>query len=111
MADLPKEVENKIAELQMLEQNLQSFLLQRQNFQSQLVEVESALSELDATTAAYKIVGNIMVAANKETLKSDLHQKKEMLALRLKTIEKQETKLKEKATKMQGEVMEEMKKR
>lgn len=111
MADMSKEMEEKISELQMMEQNMQSFLLQKQTFQSQLVEVESALSEIEKTPTAYKILGNIMVAANKDELKTELDQKKEMLTLRIRTLEKQETKLKEKASKMQGEVVEEMKKR
>jgi len=111
MTDVPKEMEGRIAELQMMEQNLQGFLLQRQNFQSQLVEVESALGELDKTPMAYRIIGNIMVAADKAEMKNDLEQKKEILMLRLKTVEKQETKLKEKASKTQSDVLEEMKRR
>ncbi|MBI4150036.1 prefoldin subunit beta [Candidatus Woesearchaeota archaeon] len=111
MANVSKEMEGKISELQMMEQNLQGFLLQKQAFQSQLVEVESALSEIGKTPTAYKIIGNIMVAADKDEVKQDLEQKKEMLTLRIKTLEKQETKIKEKASKMQSEVMEEMKKR
>jgi len=111
MASLPKETEDKIAELQMMEQNMQGFLLQKQSFQSQLVEVESALSEIGKAPSTYRIIGNIMVAASKEDLKAELEQKKEMLTLRIKTLEKQEAKLKERASKTQGEVMEEMKKR
>ncbi len=111
MVDLPREMESRIGELQMMEQNLQGFLLQKQSFQSQLVEVESALSELGKTSVAYRIIGNVMVATGKDELQKELEQKKEMLTLRLTTLEKQEGKLKEKASRMQGEIMEEMKKR
>ena len=37
-----KETEKKISQLQMMEQSMQSFLLQKQQFQAQLIEVESA---------------------------------------------------------------------
>ncbi len=106
---IDEETQKKIGQLQLLEQNLQTFLMQRQSFQSQLIEVESALDEIGKTDTAYKIVGNIMVAVKKEDLKKDLESKKEMLALKIKTLEKQEEKIKEKASQTQKEVMEKMK--
>ena len=104
------DTEQKIGHLQMLEQSLQSFLGQKQQFQMQLVEIESALSELADTPKAYKIVGNIMVEADKVELKSDLESKKETFELRIKSIEKQENQVREKASKLQAEVLKTMKK-
>jgi prefoldin beta subunit len=109
MADVSKETEQKIAQLQLMEQNLQSFLLQRQQFQSQLIEVESALKEIENTKESYKIIGNVMVNASKEDLKKDLEEKKGILELRIKSLEKQEKQIKEKATKTQAEVLEKIK--
>jgi prefoldin beta subunit len=109
MADMTKETEQKIAQLQLMEQNLQNFLLQRQQFQAQLVEVESALKEIESSKEAYKIVGNIMVNAKKDDLKKDLEEKKGILELRIKSLEKQETQIKEKASKTQAEVLEKIK--
>ena len=109
MTDVTKDTEQKIAQLQLMEQNLQSFLIQRQQFQSQLIEVESALKEIESSKEAYKIVGNIMVNASKDQLKKDLEEKKNILELRIKTLEKQETQIKEKATKTQAEVLEKIK--
>ena len=108
--EVSKETEQKIGQLQMFEQSLQSFLGQKQQFQMQLVEVESALSELEATSKSYKIVGNIMVEADKSELKSDLQSKREMLELRIKTIERQELQVREKASKLQSEILKKMKK-
>ena len=87
----------KVNQLQMIEQNLQQLLSQRQQFQGQLVEVESALEELKKSEDAYKIVGNIMIKTAKDDLSKDLNEKKEKAELRVKTIENQESKLKEKA--------------
>jgi prefoldin beta subunit len=109
MADMTKETEQKIAQLQLMEQNLQSFLMQRQQFQSQLIEVESALKEIENAKESYKIVGNVMVNASKEDLKKDLEEKKGILELRIKSLEKQEKQIKEKATKTQAEVLEKIK--
>ena len=107
--DISKETEQKIGQLQLYEQGIQSILVQKQQFQLQQLEIESALKELEKTNDAYRIVGNIMVSSKKEELKKDMESKKEMLALRIRTLEKQENQIKEKATKLQIEVVGQMK--
>ena len=92
-----------------LEQNLQGFLLQKQTIQTQVLEIDSALNELEKTDTSYKIIGNIMVKTEKETLKKDLNDKKEMLNLKMKTIEKQEDKIKENVQSTQQDVLSMMK--
>ncbi len=110
MAEVSKETEQKINQLQMYEQSMQSLLMQKQQFQSKLVEIDSALAELDKAKDAYKIVANIMVSSDKDELKKELSSKKESSELRIKTIEKQEQRIKEKAEKLQSEVMKSMEK-
>jgi len=109
MAEIPKETEEKINQLQLYEQSLQNFLIQKQQFQTQLVEIESALNELETTKGSYKIVGNIMVSADKDALKKELDSKKDAVKLRISTMEKQEKQIKEKVSKIQSEVMEKIK--
>jgi prefoldin beta subunit len=104
-----KETEQKISQLQLLEQNLQNLSMQRQQFQSTLIEVENALHELETTNQAYKIVSNIMVLTNRDDLKKDLEQRKEMTDIRIKNLEKQEEKLRQKAKELQKVVLTEMK--
>lgn len=108
--EVNQDTQEKIQRLQIIEQNLQNFMAQKQQFQSQLFELENAIKELGTTTQAYKIIGNIMVASDKEVLTKDLEQKKEIAELRISSIEKQEKQLKEKAKKIQEEVMGNMKK-
>ena len=107
---MEKDVQEKIAKLQGLEQNLQNFLMQRQQFQTQLMEIDSALDEIEKTDNAYKIVGNIMVKTGKEDLKKDLIQKKELMEIRITSLEKQESQLQEKAQELKDEVMKNLKK-
>ena len=109
MSEVSKDTQQKISQLQVFEQSMQNLLLQKQQFQQQLIEIDSALEELKSTEKAYKIVGNIMVASKKEDLDKDLKQKKEMVELRIKTLEKQEAKIKEKASEMQAEVLKDIK--
>jgi len=103
--------ETDINQLQLLQQNLQNILLQKQQFQKQLAEIDSALKEIETSSNTYKIIGNIMVATKKAGLQKDLKQKKEILDLRLKNFEKQEQTLKEKAEELQTKVMEQLKKK
>ena len=108
MAEVPEESKKKINQLQLLEQSMQNLLMQKQQFQLQQVEIESALKELEKVNEAYKIVGNIMILSEKDDLKTDLTSKKEIIELRIKNLEKQENQLRGKATKLQDEVMKEM---
>lgn len=103
------EVQSKINQLSMMEQNIQNFSLQKQQFQAQLLEIESAEKELESAKESFKIVGNIMVSVDKESLKKELSDKKEVLQIRVDSFEKQEDKLKEKAEALQKEVLDEMK--
>jgi len=108
---MDEKTQGKINELQLLEQNLQNILLQKNTFQTQLMEIDNALKEIKNTKEkAYKIVGPIMIEEKKEKIKKDLDSKKEVINLRLKTIEKQETQLKGKYTELQSEIMKELKK-
>lgn len=106
---MEKETQEKITQLQTIEQSMQAFLMQKQQLQTQLLETESALKELEKTNKAYKIVGNIMVASDKETIKKELEEKKKTIDIRLKSLEKQEKTIKDKATIIQKEVMEKLK--
>jgi prefoldin beta subunit len=102
--------ETDINQLQLLQQNLQNILLQKQQLQKQLNEIDSALESLKDSDSAYKIVGNIMVVSKKTDLQKDLQQKKETLNLRIKNFEKQEQILKQKLEESQKNVMQQLKK-
>ena len=92
------------------EHNIKNLMNKKQNFQLQLSEVDDAMKEIESEKAAYKIVGNIMVKKNSEDLKKDLEQMKQMIEIRMKTIEKQENKMKEEKKDLQEKVMSNMKK-
>jgi prefoldin beta subunit len=107
---MDKETENQIKELQMLEQNLQSVMMQKQAFQMEMTEIENSLEELGKSSEeVYKIVGNIMMKATKAGLLKELEEKKDLVALRLKTISGQEKTLEESSEKLRNEVLSKMK--
>lgn len=109
--EIDQDTNNKIRELQGFEQNLQSILMQKQAFQLELSETENALEELNKSgDEVYRIVGNIMAKSSKESLFKDLKQKKELLSLRLKSLDNQEKTLAEKAEALRASVLSKIKK-
>ncbi len=104
--ELDQETQKQIQELQILEQNLQNILLQKQSLQLEITEVENALAELKkAGKEVYKITGQIMIAANKEDLEKELKQKQELVSLRLKSLDKQEEGLVKSSEDLREEVL------
>ncbi len=106
---ISKQTEQKLMQLQLLEQSVQNVLLQKQQFSGQLLEIENALKEVQRVEHAYKIVGNIMVLTKQSDLIEDLNQKKELLTLRIQSLEKQEKKIREKAQQLQEDVVQKLK--
>ena len=89
--------ERKIQEIQMLEQNLQNLLLQKQAFNMELLETKSAKKEIEnAGDDVFKIIGQLMIKSDKIKIGAELSNKEKLLELRVKSLEKQEILLTEK---------------
>ena len=100
-----KDTAEKIKELQIIEQNLQSFLMQKQTYDLELNEILNALSELSKTDdEVYRILGGIMIKSDKKVVINDLEEKKKVLELRINSIEKQEKLLEKNAEEIKDEI-------
>jgi prefoldin beta subunit len=99
----------KVQQLQLTQQNLQNIITQKQQIESQLAELDSAITELKTTEKAYKILGKIMVSTSKDQLYNDLNEKKEIFSVRLQNFTKQEETLQKSIDGLQKEVVEELK--
>ncbi|OYT41943.1 prefoldin subunit beta [Candidatus Pacearchaeota archaeon ex4484_26] len=103
---MEKGVEEKVKELQLIEQNLNNLVFQKQTFQLELNEVESANQALnEADGDVFKIVGNVMIKSEKEKLKKELDEKKELINLRVKNIEKQEKALRSRVEELRKSIL------
>ena len=101
-----KKDEKRIRELQILEQNLQNILLQKQAFQIEQRETQAALRELEKSgEEVFKIVGQLMIKTEKNAMKKELEEKLKIIDLRIKSFEKQEQVLSEKLEEIQKEVL------
>lgn len=107
---MESDMDEKVKELQLLEQNLGNLLFQKQTFQLELGEVTSACEELEASKGdVFKIVGNVMIKSSKEKLKKELDEKKDLISLRMKSIEKQEKALQSHVDELRKAVLKHMK--
>lgn len=107
--ELTNDEQQKLAQLQMLEQARQQVLMQKQNINAQVMEIEVAINELGKTDEAYKMVSTIMVKTNKEDLLKELKDEKELKEKQMEKIEKQESQTTEKIKKIREEVMKKIK--
>lgn len=107
---IDKETQEKIQALQIYEQNFQSLIMQKQAFQVELHETEKALEEIkESKDDVFKIIGQIIIKTDKKKLEEELKKKKELLSLRLSSIEKQEEELTKELEKLRQELMEKFK--
>jgi prefoldin beta subunit len=103
--DLDETTKERINQLQLMEQKITTLASQKQQFQSQLMEVTSAIEEAKPSKKVYRIIGNIMVLSDKEKIEKDLTSKKEIIELRIKALDKQEQETRKKAKDIQNEVL------
>ena len=94
---LPPQIQQRLLRLQQLQQNLQGIMAQKQQFEMQLTEVEQAASELeklDETVVVYKSIGALLVKSEKDKVKTELGERKELLTMRVDVLAKQEERIK-----------------
>lgn len=110
MKKIDQETQEKIQQLQIFEQSLQNLLLQKQAFQIELSETENALKEIEKTKDdVYKLIGQVMIKASKQEIEKEFKQKKDILNLRVKSIDKQETQIRGELEKLREEVIKKIK--
>jgi len=97
--------EQNIAQLQMMQQRVAVFSSQKQQFQMQLIELETARKEVASTKKpVYRLVGGILVEKSATEVKKDLDKVKKDLDLRVKNLEKQEQKAQSQMIDLQKEI-------
>ncbi len=98
---------DSIQELQLQSQQLQNILVQKQNLMLQTREIEKALEELkNHEDDVYKSLGPVVVKAKKEDIVNELEENKEDIDLKIKTLEKQEKRIKDRAKEIQDNMKE-----
>jgi len=99
------DVQEKIQQLQIYEYQIQQILAQKQQLNSKKLESSSVINDLSKTSEAYELIGNVLIKKSAEEIKKSLEEKNEMIEIRLRSLDKQENDVREKAEKLQKEVL------
>ena len=107
LANLDQETQQKIQELQMMEQGFQQLLMQKNAFSMESNETDFIITEVEKTTGEVsRIIGNqVVIKTTKEEILADMKKKKELIDTRMKTIDEQEKQFSEKIESIHNEVM------
>jgi prefoldin beta subunit len=107
---MDKDTQEKIQTLQGLEQSFQSLMMQKHHFEIEINEINTALEEISKSSeSVYKLIGKIMLKADNKQLEKELNEKKNLLNIRMNSIKKQETGLREDIERIRNEVINKVK--
>lgn len=107
--NLTPEAQQLIAQMQTFQAQYQTIAVQKESIALQGVETDKALEELKKIKEreeVFKIVGPVLVKSTKAEMLKELSEKKEMAEVRMKSIDKQEEKLREKLQETQKKLEE-----
>lgn len=91
-----EDLEQLLGQLQVQSQQLQSIVLQKQALMIQDREIETALEEVEkADSDIFRSVGPLLVKTGKEKAAAELKEGKEEIELKLKALQTQEKRLKD----------------
>jgi len=107
LANLDEETQRKIQELQMIEQSFQQLLMQKNAFSMEANETDYIIAEVEKNEGEIsRIIGNqVIIKSTKEEVLKDMKKKKELIDLRMKSIDKQEKQFSEKIDSIREEVI------
>lgn len=91
----------------ILQQQLQNVMAQKEAIGMQILEMKKAMEELEKTKEkdVYKIAGPILVKSPRQSVLKELKERDETFGLRLKSLEKEEKKIKVRIEEMREKVV------
>src|SRR5512136_1503179 len=107
MNNISPKVQNQLSMLQQLQQQLQTILQQKAQYELAVREAKRAQEEIKDfpdDAVMYMSVGTIMMQKKKEVVDTKLTEKVDTLELRIKSLEKQEKMLQSKFEQLQGQI-------
>ncbi len=106
-AELPPQIQNQIAQLQQLQQQIQGLAMQKSKIEAMQNESKMALDELAKLTEdviVYRNVGELLIKTSKQESISKLKEREETLSLRLQSISRQEERLTSRFKQLQEQI-------
>lgn len=103
----PPWLQEQVARLQNLQQNLQSIMGQKQHLEMERLETERALEVLKKAAdadAVFKSAGPLLIKSTKQNLITELEEKKELSNTRVTVLSKQEIRIKENLKELEDKI-------
>ncbi|MDG6257755.1 MAG: prefoldin subunit beta [Methanomicrobiaceae archaeon] len=107
MNNIPPKVQNQLVMLQQIQQQLQTVVTQKAQFEMAVKEAKRAHEELKDVSDDSEVfvnIGSVLMQQDRQKVLSSLEEKVETLELRIKSLEKQETALTGKFEQLQAQV-------
>ncbi len=104
---LPPEVQQQIVKLQQLQAQLNQVVTEKNVLEQELREVSRALEVLKDVPEdgeVFRVAGHLLVKVKKSDAEKELSERKELIELRLKTLEKQESLLRQQISELQTKI-------
>jgi len=105
--EIPPQVQHQLAQLQQVQQQAQALAAQKAQVTSALNETEMALEELsklDDDAVIYKNIGQLLVKGERDSVATELTEKKETMELRARTLERQEERIQKRFQQLQEQL-------
>ncbi|MCP1715375.1 prefoldin beta subunit [Methanocalculus alkaliphilus] len=105
--NIPEKIQNQIAQLQQMQQQLQTIVSQKSQYEMTIRETKRAEEELKEAAEdadVYMTVGSVMVRQKRDHVEKMLSEKVDTLELRIKSLEKQEKALSGRFEQLQQQV-------
>jgi prefoldin beta subunit len=110
-AELPPQIQNQIAQLQQLQQQIQAIAMQKSQIEAMQKESKMALEELEKLAddaVVYRTVGELVIKTEKGESIVKLKDREETLSLRLQSIARQEERLTTRFKQLQEQIQQAM---
>ncbi|MCQ1535168.1 prefoldin subunit beta [Methanosarcina sp. KYL-1] len=110
-AELPPQIQNQIAQLQQVQQQIQALAMQKSQIEAMQKESKMALEELEKLAedaVVYRNVGELVIKTSKEESVTKLKDREETLSLRLQSVSRQEERLTARFKQLQEQIQQAM---
>ena len=95
MVELSDEAKELLMKFQTRNQQLQELTAQKQNLELKKIEIDEVLKEIEDKNEIYKEIAGILIKKDKEQVKKDLQEEKELIEIKTKKINESEAQLKD----------------
>jgi len=110
-AELPPQVQNQIAQLQQVQQQIQAIAMQKSQLEAMQKESGMALEELEKLAedaVVYRNVGDLVIKTSRNEALDKLKDRQETVSLRLQSIARQEERLANRFKQLQEQIQQAM---